>query len=201
MQQIRSFVAIELDPAMRTGIQRAQAQLKAGKHASIARWVAPESIHLTLQFLGDVPVDRVDKIGQAVQRACRPFGPFDVHLSDLGCFPNPRKARVLWVGVGGDVETLARLQRAVESELQGLGFAPENRPFQPHLTLARIKDWAGPEERSAVADQLARVQPDASAAMTVREVHLMKSDLRPSGAVYTSLATAQLEHPRGLTNP
>ena len=192
METIRAFVAIELDPAIRTGIQRAQAQLKASKHPSIARWVAPESIHLTLQFLGDVPADRVDGIGLAVQRACRPFGPFDVHLSNLGCFPNKRKARVLWVGVGGDVEALACLQKAVERELQTLGFAPEARAFQPHLTLARIKDWAGPEERSDMADQLAKVQPDPAAAMTVREVHLMKSDLRPSGAVYTSLATAPL---------
>ncbi|MGB9879848.1 MAG: RNA 2',3'-cyclic phosphodiesterase, partial [Anaerolineae bacterium] len=114
-------------------------------------------------------------------------------LSQPGFFPNARRLRVIWVGVDGDVDTLSQLQRAVESELNAIGFPPEKRGFQPHLTLARIRDYARPNEREEMAKHIAAVQIDRNASMLVHEVHLIRSDLRPTGAVYTRLATVPLK--------
>jgi 2'-5' RNA ligase len=192
METIRTFVAIELDEGILTALREVQAQLKRAPVARIGRWVASAGIHLTLKFLGDVSSGRVPEITQAIERGCRACVQFSLHLSNPGFFPNAHRLRVVWIGVEGDVETLARLQRAVESELNALGFPPEGRGFQPHLTLARVRDQAGTDEREELAKRIAAVQVDASVGMTAREVCLMRSDLRPSGAVYTRLATVPL---------
>jgi 2'-5' RNA ligase len=193
MKQIRTFVAIELDEALKAALRRVQKEFKSSSVAHIGRWISPDSIHLTLKFLGNVPVNQVEQIGQAISRACKSFVPFTISLAGLGCFPNPRRLRVIWVGVGGDLETLLQLQRSVESELNRLGFEPEKRGFTPHLTLARIRDRARRHEREEMGELISVAQIDAAVSMTVREVGLIRSDLRPSGAVYTRLAAISLD--------
>jgi 2'-5' RNA ligase len=158
----------------------------------IGKWVAPQSIHLTLKFLGDIADSRVQPIGQALERACAGVQPFAISLTDMGCFPNPQRPRVIWVGVGGELEPLMQLQRAVEAEVNPLGFEPERRGFTPHLTLARIRDRARPSERLELGQLLSKVKVDTSVTMTVQELSLMRSELRPSGAVYTRLVAAAL---------
>lgn len=192
MEQIRTFVAIELDDALQAALRQAQKQLKRSRVAHIGRWVSPDSIHLTLKFLGNVPVNRVDELRQAIHLACESFAPFHISLTSLRCFPNARRLRVIWVGVGGDLETLMRLQRSVESELNRIGFKPEKRGFTPHLTLARIRNRARRHEREEMGELISTEQVDATASMTVREVSLIRSDLKPSGAVYTRLAAIPL---------
>jgi len=197
MEQIRTFVAIELDDALKAGLRQVQEQLKSANVSRIGRWVSPDSVHLTFKFLGNVPVGRVEEIAQAIKRACASFAPFSISLAAAGCFPNARRPRVIWVGIGGDVEPLKRLQRSVDSELSNIGFAVEKRRFHPHLTLARIRDRARPREREAMGELISTAKLDASVSMTVREISLMRSDLQPSGAVYTCLAAIALgnEHP------
>jgi 2'-5' RNA ligase len=192
MEQIRTFVAIELDKALQIGLRQIQTPLKSSRVSHIARWVSPGSIHLTLKFLGNVPVNQVDEIQQAVVRGCEGFSPFPVSLEGLGCFPNSRRLRVIWVGVGGDVETLTQLQRSVDSELNRLGFKPEKRGFTPHLTLARIRDRARPQERAELARLVTNAQAVPSVSMVAREVCFIRSDLKPTGAVYTCLAAVPL---------
>ena len=192
MEHVRAFVAIELDDALKAALGRIQAQLKRGRMSHVARWVSPESIHLTLKFLGDVPVDRVEDIKQAIQRACISLGPFSIAVSDTGCFPTASRPRVIWVGIGGDTEELARLQHSVESELVGIGFAAERRRFHPHLTLARTKRNVRSHERAQLGESVSAANADEPASMAVREVSLMRSDLRPTGAVYTRLAAIPL---------
>lgn len=193
MDMIRTFVAIDLDEQVRAALRQAQDELKRAPVASLAKWVSPEGIHLTLKFLGDVSTERVGEIHQAIARGCRGFAPFRLSLSQAGFFPNARRLRVIWVGVTGDVDTLQRLQQAVEAELNILGFPPEGRSFQPHLTLARMRDYARPAEREQMAKRITALQVDTSASMVVRQVHLIRSDLRPTGAVYTPIAAVQLE--------
>jgi 2'-5' RNA ligase len=192
MEMIRTFVAIELDDALLTVLRQVQDELKRAPVARLARWVSADGIHLTLKFLGDVSSDRVPEITQAIERGCRSFAPFRISLSAAGFFPNAHRLRVVWVGVGGDVETLLRLQRAVEAELNALGFPPEGRGFQPHLTLARVRDYARPAEREELAKRIGAVQVDSHSEMQVRAVHLIRSELRPTGAVYTHLAAVPL---------
>ena len=188
MEMMRTFVAIELDQALLKALCEVADVLKRAPVARLARWVSPDGIHLTLKFLGDVSSDRVPEITQAIERGCHSFTPFRISLSAAGFFPNPHRLRVVWVGVDGEVETLLRLQRAVESELNTLGFPPEGRGFQPHLTLARVRDYARSAEREELAKRIGAVQVDTHSEMQVHEVHLIRSQLRPTGAVYTSLA-------------
>jgi 2'-5' RNA ligase len=192
MEMMRTFVAIQLDDALLKALGQLQDELKRAPVARLARWVSPSGIHLTLKFLGDVSSGRVPEITQAIERGCHSSAPFRVSLSAAGFFPNAHRLRVVWVGVDGDVEMLLQLQRAVESELNALGFALERRGFQPHLTLARMRDYARPAEREEMAKRINMVQVDSHSEMQVREVHLIRSELRPTGAVYTSLAAVPL---------
>jgi 2'-5' RNA ligase len=192
MPSIRAFVAIELDETIKAALGAVTSELKRRPVSHIGKWVAPQSIHLTLKFLGDIAESQVPTIGQALQRACAGLPPFSISLTEAGCFPNAQRPRVIWIGVGGNLEVLAQLQRAVESEINPLGFEPERRGFTPHLTLARIRDKARSSERQELGQLLTKVKVDTSATMTVRELSLMRSELHPSGAVYTRLVAAPL---------
>ncbi len=192
MEIVRAFVAIELDDALKGALQRVQARFKRDPRSQAGRWVSPDSIHLTLQFLGDVPAQRVEEIAQAIGRGCEGVEPFSLHLAQPGFFPNARNLRVVWIGVEGDVNALLRLQGAVQTQLEGIGFTAEKRGFQPHLTLARMRDQAGTFEREGMAKLISSVQVDSSASMLVHEVSLIRSDLQPSGPVYTRLAALAL---------
>ncbi len=197
MEQVRSFVAIELQPTLVDALKRIQMQLKRQRSANAVRWVTPDSTHLTLPFLGDVSSDRLASIGDAIRQGCKGHAPFRIHLSALGCFPSPHRARVLWVGLEGDTAKLGLLQQDIVSRLQQIGFAPESRPFQPHLTPGRVKDSARPEERLEMATSAQHIKfPPAE--MTVHEVALMRSKLTPSGAVYSQLAAIALSQAEPL---
>jgi 2'-5' RNA ligase len=156
------------------------------------RWVRPEGIHLTLKFLGDVPSSRITSITQAVETACRGCDPFTFALVGLGCFPHPRRPRVLWVGVHEPTGTLARLQKNLEKELAGLGFKPEGRPFQPHLTLGRVQRKASQSDRQSLGELVAGSDLGQLGGMTASTVNVMRSQLRPEGAIYTALAQVPL---------
>ena len=192
MEMIRAFVAIELDDAVKGALVQAQNTLKRAPVGRLVRWVSPDGIHLTLKFLGDISSDRVTDITRSIERGCGTFSPFRIALSEAGFFPNAHRLRVVWVGVGGEVEHLLRLQRSVEAELGTLGFPPEGRGFQPHLTLGRVRDSALSAEREELAKRIATTQVEANAAMTVEKVRLIRSELRPTGAVYTTLAAVPL---------
>lgn len=192
MAQIRSFVAIELDSTLKDALAEMQRQLKRAQVAHIGRWVSPESIHLTLKFLGDIAAERCSDIEDALRRSCQPFTPFRIELSDPGCFPDARRPRVVWVGVGGDIAALTALQGAVDVELAKLGFPAERRGFHPHLTLARLRENARGPEREEMGRWVTALKAETCTEMLVQEVSLIRSDLRPSGAVYTRLAGVSL---------
>ena len=156
-----------------------------------AKWVAPEGIHLTLHFFGDVAVERVPAITGALGRAAARSSPIPLGLAGAGCFPNLDRPRVLWVGLGGDTAGLARLQRDVEAQLAGLGYRPEARAFSPHLTLARMRDTAMPEDLRRLGQAMRGLTVPVTA-FTAESVALIRSDLRPAGAVYTTLAALTL---------
>lgn len=187
---LRLFVAIELPREVRAALKDLEQELQQRPGLSALRWVRLEGIHITLKFLGERPADHRPPIDTAVQRAVEGIPPFDLRLGRLGTFGGSAP-RVLWVDVEGDIETLKRLQSQVERELRPLGFPTEKRDYSPHLTLARIQ----PERSRSVAQplQAAIAQTAAPAAVIpVREIVLMKSDLRPTGAVYTRLLAASL---------
>lgn len=191
MAQIRLFIAIELPTDVVSALSQAQHSLQREPGLAGLRWVRPEGVHLTLKFLGETPEARQSAIETAITRAVVGVAPFELHLGQLGHFGSRQSPRVVWIDVGGDTETLARLQSHVEREIAPLGYPPENRAFSPHLTLARIPPERARDVAATLEDAIARTTvPPAS--MQAAEVSLMKSELQRGGAVYTQLFAAKL---------
>ena len=193
METIRAFIAIHLPPDVLRALAELQARLQAGPGGAAGRWVRPDGIHLTLQFLGDVPRDRLTRVSAAVDRACAGRKSFRYAVGGLGCFPNARRPRVVWVGLHEESGQLADLQRAIARELEPLGYPPERRPFSPHLTLARIRQEAPAREAEALAQAALAAPLENLGVAHAASVHVMRSDLRPTGALYTSLHEAVLQ--------
>ena len=193
MEQVRSFVAIELTDQIREKLGETQAWLKTEGIADQVRWVKPEGIHLTLKFLGDVPVGRVNAIAVAITRACEGIRPFSLGFGDLGCFPSVSRPNVVWIGVQGDTKELAHLQSRVEDRLAILGFPREQRKYTPHLTLGRVSRHVQRRERGRLGTLIQTQDIEPLGEMEVHEVSLMKSVLSPAGAKYSQLAGVKLE--------
>ena len=187
---IRTFVAIELPPAVQQGLLQVQQRLKQGRPP--VRWVAPDKIHITLNFLGEIPAEKVPGVGEAAARAAAAAVPFEVDALGIGVFPNPRRPRVVWVGLEGELNALRALQAGLTHELAALGFPPEDRPFSPHLTLGRVRQHAGPAEVQALGEAVTRVAVPSLGRWQVQEIRVIRSDLRPEGPLYTALRVVAL---------
>jgi len=195
MPMVRTFVAIELTPQVLERLADTQARLQRGPGGRAGRWVRPEGIHLTLKFLGDVAEEKLGAVYEAVRQACEGHSSVPLEIAGLGCFPNARRPRVVWVGVREGTGQLAALQRDIEARLERLGYPPEGRTFTPHLTLARVRQEALRSEVEALGRSVSESDVDLVAEMLAESVHVMKSDLQPGGAVYTELLRAPLGHP------
>ena len=192
MEQVRCFIAIGLPDEVKAGLEHLLAQLKSGRQTSI-KWVDPYSIHLTLKFLGGVDVDRIAPITAAIEEATQGIAPFSLKVEGLGAFPNLRRVQVVWVGVSGEVDKLVHLQQRLESNLAGLGFAPEKRRFSPHLTLARVRDRVALDEREGLGELIAGTKFKPVHSFPVAAVSLMKSQLTSEGAIYSRISAAELK--------
>lgn len=195
MTEIRAFVAIELDDAVREGLQRGQQELRtacARERLEIVRWVAPENIHLTVKFLGNVDTARLGALEGAVERAARASAPFELTARGVGCFPDPTYPNTVWVGLEGQVQEAARLARAVEDECAAAGFPRDERGFTPHLTLGRVKRERERRERAAVGELVMRMPTREWGMIRAGSLALIRSDLKPQGPVYTVLKRTRL---------
>jgi RNA 2',3'-cyclic 3'-phosphodiesterase len=189
--QIRSFVAVELSEEAKKGLARLRRELERDEHRFV-KWVDPGGIHLTLKFLGNIPSKRVTEITEAMGKAAQGISPFHLEISGLGAFPSLKQARVFWVGVGGELDRLARLQQNIDSALAALGFAKEERPFVPHLTLARVREGASPLEKRNFGELVGSTVFEDKYPIEVEAVRLMRSQLTVAGAVYTCLSVVRL---------
>ena len=194
MEQVRSFIAIELPDELKPELSQLVAQLKSGEHSWV-KWVDPYSIHLTLKFLGNVAVDMLDDITGVIEEAAQGIAPFRLEVKDLGVFPNLRRVQVAWVGISGEVDKLAQLQQRIESNLAPLGFAPESRPFVPHLTLARLRYQALLAERQRFGQLITGTRFEATHNIKVNAISLMRSQLTREGAIYSRISSVGLKNP------
>jgi 2'-5' RNA ligase len=190
---VRSFVAIQLPDELKQEMDEVIGQLKSAGGQTGVKWVDPHSIHLTLKFLGDVAVDRLDEITVALGEATRSIPRFHLAVGGLGVFPNPRRVRVAWVGVSGKTDVLERLQWRVESAMTRLGFAAESRKFTPHLTLARVRERVAPQERQRLGQLVDGSNFESRHGIGVDAVHLMRSQLTSRGAIYSRISSVTLE--------
>jgi len=180
---LRLFVAIDLPAPITRALAAHTAPLRVDR---AVRWVAPESLHLTLKFLGDTPEERVPEVIGALEEATGAHGPLDLVIGGFGTFPHRGPARVLWVGVDGDLDGLAALAAAVERSLAPLGWPPEERPFTPHVTLGRARKGSPRRAVHALTD-LGEV-----GRFTAEALVLFASELKSTGAVHVPLASVPL---------
>jgi 2'-5' RNA ligase len=184
MEGIRSFIAVEVPQPLRAKLDEVQRELKRAD--ADVRWVRPESIHLTLKFLGSVTGEELEKLAGVIAPIVSSWMPFEVRLHGLGCFPSSRNPRIVWVGIEpGGVEA-SSLQKAIENQAADVGFPPETRPFKPHLTVGRVRSSRG---IGSLAQAVENHRDVEIGSFRVNEVYLFKSELKPSGAVYTKLQT------------
>ena len=185
---IRAFIAIT-PPAT---LQQTMAEVRqVFERLSLPwHWVTPDHIHLTLRFLGNVPDEAVPSLLQAMEQAAQGQPAFPVRARALGCFPHPARPRVLWVGLDDPSQALGRLNERLMAALTPLGFPPENRPFHPHLTLARAQNRV---PSSRLSPMLQTYQNRNFGEFLVTRLHLIQSHLQRSGALHTILRSVTLQ--------
>lgn len=188
---LRLFVAVDTAPEVKRAIINTIDGLQRTLAMPGLRWVRPEGIHATLEFLGATPEERVPTIKRALAGCAEATAPFALTPLGVGSFGG-RNLRVIWIGLGGDEGALADLAERVEDALEPLGFPREQRAFNAHLTLARVRDDAAPADRARLHDALTRFDPPAFPAFRVTEFVLMQSILGAGGAHYRALATFRL---------
>ena len=190
-EEIRSFIAIELPEEVQSGLARLKGELERTEHTFV-KWVDPRGIHLTLKFLGNVSFKLVARITSAIKEASDGISPIHLEVSGLGAFPNLKQPRVVWVGIGGEVDKLVRLQQNIDSALTPLGFTKEERPFTPHLTLARMKQGALSIQIRSFGELVMSTNFEMRYSFEGGAISLMKSQLTPQGPIYTRLSIVEL---------
>jgi 2'-5' RNA ligase len=191
MSVVRAFIAIDLTTEILQRLDQVSTQLKTRLEGVPVRWVTVDNIHLTLKFLGDVSLANVEMLEKILQTEVNAHHVFEISVGQLGAFPSNRRPRVVWVGVEAPAE-LSAVQNGVENAMARLGYAREDRPFSPHLTLGRISRNANRQDERLIGDAIESIKLGFLGVARVNEVHLYRSDLHPSGAVYTRLFTAAL---------
>ena len=184
---MRCFVAISLPEELKASISGIQERLKtAGADVS---WTRQEGMHLTLKFLGEVEEKMIPNIERALDMAVDGITTFTLSVSGMGIFPDMRRPRVVWIGLKEEGDNLIRLHKGVDEELKKTGFPSEDRRFTPHITLGRIRSNRNIEKLLKLIDAEKGVD---SGSFEVSDLHLIKSELKPSGAVYTELYSVML---------
>jgi 2'-5' RNA ligase len=188
MRRIRTFIAIDPGKHIRERLIALQESLMRG--GADAKWVEPENLHVTLQFLGEVDLPTIPDVCNAVAEAVADHGAFPMTVEKTGCFPNARRPRVLWAGVGQGAQEVAAVHGAIEERLLDLGcYRREERKYTPHITLGRVK---GDRNATELGTVLAKYADWKGGETTVKEIHVMSSELMPRGPIYTVLSRAKL---------
>jgi 2'-5' RNA ligase len=188
MARVRTFIAIDLGKAIRERLVALQTQLAAA--VPEVKWTDRDNLHVTLLFLGEVDDRELPAVCRAVEDAARALPTFPLSVEGTGCFPNARRPRIVWAGIGSGTQEVCALHDALEPPLLELGcYRREERKYTPHVTLGRLR---GEQPPHGLASALAKQQGWSAGDMTVREVHVMSSELTSQGPTYTVLSRAKL---------
>jgi len=191
MSVFRAFIALDLSAEVQERLEQVTDELRQSLDGMPIRWVPSENIHLTLKFLGDVSVSNVEVLTKIIAGVAAAHQPFAISVGGMGVFPDKRRPRVIWIGVEGPAE-LQSVQRNIEVETARIGYQSESRAFKPHLTIGRVSRNAGPRQVRSITNVLEDTKIGFLGVVRIREVHLFRSDLQPSGAVYTRVFSAPL---------
>ena len=181
MESIRTFIALELPAGLKAGLARMQKTFMQSTGG--VKWVRPESIHLTLTFLGATSMEQVDTVCGVLDHLTRNAAPFSFDVTGVGAFPNSRNPKVIWAGMQVE-DRLNAFHQNLETALAAMGFAAEDRPFAPHLTLGRLRDGLA---RKDIAGLIEQFSSERFGRFEADHIIFFKSELKPSGPVYTAL--------------
>ncbi len=194
MSLTRAFIALEIPSQTHKEISIKTAWLQKELGTHLVRWVSSENIHLTLQFLGDITSAKIEDVSQTLSDLAGRHEKHKIIISGLGTFPNMRRPRVIWIGIQVP-ETLKALHQDLEAATAKLGFPPEKRSFNPHLTIGRVKQHISANKIESIRNAISSTNIGFIDTVEIESLHLLKSDLKPSGAVYTKLYSAPLNIP------
>lgn len=189
---MRAFIAVDISEGARRLVAERIALLRARFSDLRVGWDKPEKLHLTLKFLGEISSEKLTQIIAAVENAAKEIESFSLALEGAGAFPPRGTARVLWLGVKDESQNLSEFQKRLETETEQIGFERERRAFKPHLTIARLKEPG--KSRNLTDLHLQTEFPAVN--FPVSEIVVYKSDLRPTGSIYTPLARIDLSGER-----
>jgi len=191
---IRSFLAIELPETIQTSLGEIEKDLESA--SADVRWVSPEKIHLTLKFFGRIEEAKIESIMDAIRELVEETRTFEIRTRGTGAFPGLRNPRVVWVGLDDPDGRLRDFQKQLDACLEKVGFEAESRDFRPHLTLGRVRSNRGKE---GLVRKIEKHREEEVGVFRVEKVTLFKSDLRPTGSIYTPLREVRLDNERGLS--
>ena len=191
MNQIRTFIALDFPLSILDSIEHQTHRLRQTLGEEVVRWVPTHNLHLTLKFLGNVPVSHLEFIKQMLAQVAESTPQFDMQIGGIGSFPNSNRPRVLWVEIHAPA-TLATLQKAIEEGTSRLGYEKEERSFSPHLTLGRVRQGIDAKELQKISNAISSIQLGKIGTARVDSVHLYQSDLNSAGSVYTKLFSTPL---------
>ena len=189
--KFRLFVAITVPDAVREEVLRVQRELQPLAPRGVVRWTKPDQFHLTLRFLGDVSSERVTGLQDSLRAVCSGIASLQLRAQGLGFFPNARSPRVVWAGITDAEDRLLDLQRKIQAAVQPFTAEQGDERFAGHLTLGRFKP-SGHLKIKSLTDQAEVMKSRTFGEWTAREIELIRSELSPIGACYTSLAACPL---------
>jgi len=183
---LRSFIAVETPAEIQHAIAQSTASLRNLVPKPLIRWVAPQNIHLTLKFLGDVSPTNLEQLAETLKSEAASHEMFSMSIGGLGAFPNQRRAHVIWIGLEAPL-ALAALHHGVDAAAAQLGYPGEDRPFSPHLTIGRVAQTASGSDLQIIRGALESTKVGILGTIRVQAIHIFKSTLQPGGSVYTRL--------------
>jgi 2'-5' RNA ligase len=190
MTVLRTFIACEIPADLQDTIQKAIEPLRRILGTALVRWVPAHNVHLTLKFLGDVATPSLDMIQRTLAAEASGFEAFEGSVEGFGAFPNVHRPSVLWIGFKAP-PALGLLQRELDAATERLGYKGDERGFSPHLTIGRVRATGRASDMQTVRDEVGQLQIGSLGTVHIDAVHLFKSDLQTTGAVYTILYTAR----------
>ncbi len=197
MTTIRAFIGISFSDETRDLLAAQQTALMKKLEGCPIRWVKPQNFHLTIHFLGEIDTSKVESINILMNRACNHIDSFTITFTKMGCFPNSKYSKVLWLG-GSNADQLTDLVQELHDGLQRMNIAVQGK-FSPHLTLGRVNDCATNSQRLRIGTEFAKPPGFQEISEQIGHIVLYKSTLTPSGPVYNIIHRAVLNNPKEVT--
>jgi 2'-5' RNA ligase len=191
MKTIRTFIAIELSEEVRQVVSSVLLRYQGLIPSGWVKWVPTKNLHLTLKFLGDTPITTIPSIQEQMDKLVATMLTFQFTAAAAGMFPSARKPRAIWIGLDNK-QTLTGLSKNLDDVLALLAIAREEKPFSPHLTIGRVYNGLSDDQLSKLGEIILRNQPGEIGKVLVDHISLIKSDLLPTGSVYSVLHRSHL---------